>query len=336
MIRFLVRLLLVLLIALLAGAAVLTGYAWHGMRLAERETLDFAIVKGDSLRAATLRMQNAGLPVQREPFILLARLMGQANKIKAGSYEVHDGITPLQLLGKLTRGDVSQGDIQFVEGISFRQMRLQLDAHPDLQHDSQPLAEAEILRHIGATERQAEGLFFPDTYLFDKGSSDLEVLRRAYQAQQRHLAELWQQRAASLPLKSAYEALILASIVEKETGQAADRPMIAAVFINRLRRGMLLQTDPTVIYGLGERFDGNLRKRDLTTDTPHNTYTRRGLPPTPIAMPGLDSLKATLQPAKVDYLYFVARGDGSSEFSHDLNQHNRAVNRYQRSHQRGN
>ena len=335
--RFLIRLLSVLLLASIVAASVLVAYAWHGMALSEqRATLDFAIDKGASLRAASRHMQEAGLPVQPEMFVLLARLMGQANRIKAGSYQVHAGITPLELLDKLTRGDVTQGAIQFVEGINFHHMRMLLDAHPDLRHDSQALSEADILARIGAAETHAEGLFFPDTYLFDKHSSDLDVLRRAYQAQQGHVAELWQQRGARLPLKSAYEALILASIVEKETGQAADRPLIAAVFINRLRRGMLLQTDPTVIYGLGTDFDGNLRKRDLTADTPHNTYTRRGLPPTPIAMPGLDSLKAALHPAQADYLYFVARGDGSSEFSHNLEQHNRAVQRYQRGQARGN
>jgi UPF0755 protein len=183
---------------------------------------------------------------------------------------------------------------------------------------------------LGAGEKHPEGLFFPDTYLFHKGSSDLDVLRRAYKAMQLRLAAAWERRDTTVPLKTPYELLILASIVEKETGLPADRPQVAAVFANRLRRGMLLQTDPTVIYGLGERFDGNLRKVDLQTDTPWNTYTRAGLPPTPIAMPGLASLQAAATPPPSDKLYFVARGDGSSVFSASLDQHNNAVNKFQR------
>jgi UPF0755 protein len=192
------------------------------------------------------------------------------------------------------------------------------------------LSEAEIMQRLGATEIQAEGLLFPDTYLFAKRSSDLDVLARSYRAMQRHLAREWASRATGLPYAAPYQALIMASIVEKETGRDQDRPLIAAVFGNRLRVGMLLQTDPTVIYGMGDNFDGNLRKRDLQTDTPYNTYLRAGLPPTPIAMPGLASLLATLHPAESQALYFVARGDGSSQFSRTLDEHNQAVARYQR------
>ncbi|PIU16897.1 MAG: endolytic transglycosylase MltG, partial [Gallionellales bacterium CG08_land_8_20_14_0_20_59_87] len=197
------------------------------------------------------------------------------------------------------------------------------------RHDSANLSELELLQRIGATETVADGLFFPDTYNFSSGSSDLRVLQRAYQLMQQHLAGAWEQRAADLPLASPYQALILASIVEKETGREEDRAMIAAVFINRLRLGMRLQTDPTVIYGLGERFDGNLRRRDLIADTPYNTYTRSGLPPTPISLPGLASLQAVTHPAPSKALYFVAKGDGSSKFSNSLSEHNKAVNRYQ-------
>lgn len=210
-------------------------------------------------------------------------------------------------------------------------MRDKLDAHPDIRHDSKGLPDAEVMRLIGASENAAEGLFFPDTYLFAKQSRDLEVLARAYRTMQRHLKREWEGRDQGLPYTDAYQALIMASIVEKETGRDADRPMIASVFVNRLRLGMLLQTDPTVIYGLGDRFDGNLRKRDLQTDTPYNTYTRSGLTPTPIAMPGLASLRAALHPANSTALYFVARGDGSSQFSRTLDEHNQAVNKYQRS-----
>jgi UPF0755 protein len=190
------------------------------------------------------------------------------------------------------------------------------------------MTAAEILERIGAAARHPEGMFFPDTYLFARNTSDLDVLRRAYRNQQKMLLREWERRAEGLPYKDPYQALIMASIVEKETGQAADRPMVASVFINRLRAGMLLQTDPTVIYGLGAAFDGNLRKRDLQADTPYNTYTRPGLPPTPIAMPGVPALRAALNPPASNYLYFVARGDGSSAFSRNLDEHNRAVARY--------
>ena len=209
-----------------------------------------------------------------------------------------------------------------------RQMRAAL-AREELRHDTASLSDAEIMQQLGRPGVPAEGRFFPDTYAYAKGSSDLAVLRRALHAMDRHLEAAWAQRSADTPLKSADEALVLASIVEKETGQAADRPQIAGVFANRLRTGMLLQTDPTVIYGLGEKFDGNLRKRDLQTDTPWNTYTRTGLPPTPIAMPGKASLMAAVQPQATRALYFVARGDGSSHFSATLEEHNRAVQRYQ-------
>jgi len=236
----------------------------------------------------------------------------------------------LDLLRKLTRGDVTQAEIAFIEGWTFRQIRERLDAHPDVRHDTKGLSDAEVMRLIGAAQGVAEGLFFPDTYLFSKQGRDIEVLRRAYRSMQRHLAREWESRAAGLPYADAYQALIMASIVEKETGRDQDRPLVAAVFVNRLRQGMLLQTDPTVIYGIGEKFDGNLRKRDLLTDTPYNTYTRSGLPPTPIAMPGLASLLAALHPAASQAVYFVARGDGSSQFSRTLDEHNQAVNRYQR------
>ncbi len=208
-------------------------------------------------------------------------------------------------------------------------MRAALDANPFVRHDSQGLGEVQLLQKIGAKEAQAEGLFFPDTYLFSKGSSDLRVLQRAYRTLQRHLAREWQARDPSVPYKTPYEALIMASIIEKETGQAGERDQIAGALVNRLRIGMLLQVDPTVIYGLGEAFDGNLKKIHLLTDGPYNTYMRAGLPPTPIAATGLASLRAALRPAKTSALYYVARGDGSSEFSRTLDEHNSAVRKYQ-------
>ncbi|MBX9694986.1 MAG: endolytic transglycosylase MltG, partial [Cyanobacteria bacterium] len=223
-----------------------------------------------------------------------------------------------------------QAEIVFVEGKTFRQIRSLLDSHPDVRHDSAGLSDGDILVRIGASEPHPEGLFFPDTYLFAKQSSDLDILRRAYRAMQARLAAEWNSRDPSVPYAGPYEALIMASIVEKETGQPADRLKVAAVFVNRLKKGMLLQTDPTVIYGMGERFDGNIRKYDLTTDTPYNTYTRTGLPPTPIALPGQASIQAALHPPASDLYYFVARGDGSSEFSRNLDEHNRAVAKYQK------
>ena len=296
----------------------------------ERATVDFTITPGSSLRAATREIAAAGVELDPWALVLLARLLGVEASIKAGSYEIARGVTQLQLLRKLTRGDFTQAELAFIEGWTFRQMRERLDAHPDLRHETTGIPEAEIMRLLGAPEVAAEGLFFPDTYLFAKRSSDVELLARAYRAMQRHLAREWSARAAALPYRDPYQALIMASIVEKETGREQDRSLVAAVFVNRLRQGMLLQTDPTVIYGLGENFDGNLRKSDLLADTPYNTYTRAGLPPTPIAMPGLASLRATLHPELSEALYFVARGDGTSHFSHTLPEHRQAVTRYQK------
>lgn len=320
----------------LATVAILLWIAGWGLWFAlhplqfSADRLDFSITPGAGLRQASQQMAEAGLGFSPWQFTLLARALGKAAEIKAGSYEVSRGISPWGVLEKLTRGDFTQGEITFIEGKTFRYYRTQLDQHPDLQHDTVGMADAEILSHLGAPEPHPEGLFFPDTYLFAKKTSDLDVLRRAYQTMRLHLAREWMQRNPAVPLTTPYEALIMASIVEKETGRAADRDAISAVFANRLRVRMLLQTDPTVIYGLGPEYDGNLRKRDLLTDTPYNTYTRAGLPPTPIAMPSLASLRAALHPADNAMLYFVARGDGSSEFSRNLDEHNRAVNKYQR------
>ena len=326
---FFKRLLLLLMLSALLAVGLLATFALRPLSL-RSSPLEFDIPPGLSLAAASRRMAESGLGFDAWQFSLLGRALGRSADIKAGSYEVEQGLTPLDLLSKLTRGDVTQGELTLVEGRSFRQLRAALDADADLRHDSRGLSEGELLAQLGINEAHGEGLFYPDTYLFPKQSSDLVVLRRAHQAMQRHLDEEWSTRQQGLPYRSAYEALIMASLVEKETGLAADRPMIASVFINRLKAGMPLQTDPTVIYGLGERFDGNLRKGDLQLDTPWNTYTRGGLPPTPIAMPGLAALRAVLHPPLSDKYYFVARGDGSSEFSRSLEQHNRAVNRYQR------
>ena len=323
---------LFVLLVLLAGgfAGWLAWFAVTPLSLRGAPPLDFSISPGLGLRAASHQMANAGLGFAPWQFTLLARLLGKSAEIKAGSYAVEPGVTPWLLLEKLTRGDVTQAEIVFVEGKTFSQLRAALNAQADVRHDTLHLGNQEILTRIEANEKHPEGLFFPDTYLFAKSSSDLEILKRAYRAMQKQLNLEWAHRDPAVPLSSPYEALILASIIEKETGRATDRPAISAVFTNRLRLGMPLQTDPTVIYGVGEKFDGNLRKSDLRTDTHYNTYTRGGLPPTPIAMPGLASLQAAVHPPKTDKLYFVARGDGTSEFSRTLDEHNRAVAKYQR------
>ncbi len=325
------RRLSLLLVLLFAGALAFAGwmavFAFSPLT-SERGTVDFTIKNGTALRAISRQMVEAGLHMPDWQFTLLGRVLGRTASIKAGSYEVKAGITPLLLLDMLTRGDVTQASIVLLEGWTFRQMRAAIDATATLRHDTAGWPEQQLLKALNVGG-PPEGLFFPDTYLFAKGSSDLEIYARALRIMQSTLENEWQGRDAGLPLKNPYEALILASIVEKETGLSIDRPHIASVFINRLRKGMLLQTDPTVIYGLGEHFDGNLRKKDLLEDGPYNTYTRAGLPPTPIAMPGLASIQAVLHPARSDLLYFVARGDGSSHFSRTLEEHNHAVAKYQ-------
>jgi len=314
------------------GLLAVAGYGtWYAMTPVKAAALpvEFEIPAGIGLRGAARQLEQAGIDVGRQRFEALARLLGITQDIKAGYYRLAVPMTPREILDKLERGDVVQSEVVLVEGWTFAQFRAALEASDALRHDSRGLADAEILARIGAVELHPEGLFFPDTYLFARGSSDLAVLRSAYRVMQEHLAREWPRRAADAPYKTPYEALIMASIVEKETGRESEREQIAGVLVNRLRIRMALQVDPTVIYGLGESFDGNLKKVHLRTDGPYNTYTRPGLPPTPIAMPGLASLRATLQPAKVDALYYVARGDGTSQFSRTLKEHNRAVARYQ-------
>jgi UPF0755 protein len=292
-------------------------------------TVDFSIRPGSSLRSATRQLVDAGLPLTEWEFVLLARANGASGAVKAGSYQVSEGVTPLLLIRKIVRGEFAQAEIVFPEGWTFRQMRELMGAHQDLKHDTVSLGDGEIMQKLGEPGAIPEGMFFPDTYIFAKGSSDLAVLARARRAMKNQLEAAWAKRDLGLPIADPCEALILASIVEKETGRPSDRTMVAGVFLNRLRLRMKLQTDPSVIYGMGEEFDGNLRKRDLVRDTPFNTYTRIGLPPHPIAMPGLASINAVTHPAKTDALYFVSRGDGTSEFSRTLIEHNRAVAKYQ-------
>lgn len=292
--------------------------------------LEFHIPAGSSPKQVAQVLAQAGTGAQPDLFYWTARLSNQARQIKAGSYELVEGETLWSLLGKLTRGDQTTASLTIVEGTTFRQFRKTMAANVNLKQDTRELTDSDIMSKLGANSTQAEGQFFPDTYVFAKGASDWDVYRRAYRAMQTQLAAAWEQRDADTPLKTPYEALILASIVEKETGKAGDRGLVGGVFVNRLKIGMLLQTDPTVIYGLGDAFDGNLRKRDLQTDTPYNTYTRSGLPPTPISLAGQASLLAAVKPQPTKAIYFVARGDGTSQFSETLEAHNRAVNKYQR------
>ncbi len=274
-------------------------------------------------------MHDAGVSTPAWLLHAWLRLSGQSRQIQAGSYEIPAGMTPQQLLGRLVRGEQAMRRVTLVEGWNWRQVLQALKNADQLSWDLPDALEPQaLMRALGLPQAHPEGRFFPDTYLYPKHSKASAVLRQAAAAMERQLAQAWAERTPDLPLSSQEEALILASVIEKETGASADRALIAAVFVNRLRLGMRLQTDPSVIYGLGDGFDGNLRKRDLLADTPYNSYTRAGLPPTPIAMPGLASIRAALHPADSQALYFVARGDGSSHFSATLAEHNQAVRRY--------
>jgi UPF0755 protein len=321
------------LVSLLLVASGLLGGAfwWVQHPLDTRQaTLDLSIESGSSAKAIAQAVADAG--AQNSPALLYAwfRLSGQSRQMRAGSYEIAPGTSPQRLLSMLVRGEESLRTVTVVEGWNWRQVRQALAKAENLSPDSRALTDEALMIQLGRPGVAPEGRFYPDTYSYAKGTSDMAVLQRAMKAMDKHLQQAWAARQPGASLQSAEQALILASIVEKETGKAQDRAQISGVFNNRLRMGMRLQTDPTVIYGLGETFDGNLRRVHLTTDNPWNTYTRSGLPPTPIAMPGKASLLAAVQPAKTSAIYFVAKGDGSSHFSATLDEHNRAVNRYQR------
>ena len=294
------------------------------------EAIPFTITPGSGAHAAGQQIADAGVPIVPILFNVLARIEGKTSKIKAGSYELKPGTTPQRLITQLARGEFAQESLTIIEGWTFKQMRLAMANHPGLKHDTVGLSDKELMAKISPEYVLPEGLFFPDTYLFAKGASEMQIFKQAHAAMIGRLSEAWDKRDPALPYKNPYEALIMASIVEKETGQKSERAMIAGVFVNRLKTGMLLQTDPTVIYGMGDNYQGKIRKRDLEADTPYNTYTRGGLPPTPIALAGAQSLTAALAPARTQALYFVARGDGTSQFSANLPDHNRAVNQYQR------
>lgn len=319
----------ILVLAILA-MGTLVFWASQPIIEADRPSIEFSIKPGSSVRGATQQMADAGVPLQPLAFEILTRLTGKSRKIKAGSYALEPGTTPFGLSSQLARGEFAQESLAIIEGWTFRQMRQAIAKHQGLKHDTTGLSDKELLAKVTTEYQQAEGLFFPDTYRFAKGASELQIYQEAHRLMLEKLNQQWTRRDPALPYKTPYEALIMASIIEKETGHGAERDLIAAVFVNRLKIGMLLQTDPTVIYGMGERYDGNIRRRDLQTDTPYNTYTRAGLPPTPIALPGAESLAAAFSPAKSSALYFVSRGDGTSHFSDNLNEHNNAVNKFQR------
>jgi UPF0755 protein len=327
--RFLLTVFLLVSVTVLAAGGWALWWVYQPMRLSA-PTVDLSIEPGTLPRGVAQAVQDAGVDVNPELLYWWFRLSGQDRQIKAGSYELEAGITPHRLLSKLARGEESLRAVTLVEGWNFRQVRAALENADVLKTDTRGLADDAVMNLLGRPGQHPEGRFFPDTYTYAKGSSDVAVLRRAMRAMDKRLAGAWAQRSPAAAVKTPDEALILASIVEKETGKAVDRPLISAVFSNRLRSGMPLQTDPSVIYGMGTAFSGNLRKKDLLTDTPWNTYTRPGLPPTPIAMPGKASLLAAVQPAPSNAMYFVSRGDGTSQFSASLDEHNRAVNKYQR------
>ena len=295
----------------------------------EDESSIFLIRSGSNIKTIAQDLTRASLIDDPWLFILLARLQGLDTRVRAGEYSIADGITADELLRQFTEGNSIQYSLTVIEGWTFRQMLAALARDPIIEHRLEGRTDAEIMAQLGYAGEHPEGRFFPDTYRFPRGTTDIDFLRRAYQVMQRHLEREWAQRQSDLPLKSPYEALILASIIEKETAVPAERNLISGVFVQRLRRNMRLQTDPTVIYGLGPEFDGDIRFRDLRRDTPYNTYLRAGLTPTPIALPGLDSIRAALHPEESGALYFVSRGDGTHKFSNTLEEHNAAVRKYQ-------
>ena len=312
----------------LAISAWLFIYAKTSLSLAP-EAQEISIEPKSGLKSIANQLVEQGVLNSAWPFVLLAKILGKESYLQAGDYTLNKNITPYQLMLSLNHGKATQGNITFIEGKTFKQMREKLAKNDAIDATITQLSDAQVMQSVGNGEDHAEGLFFPDTFYFDRGTPDKVILKRAYDIMQTKLDGAWQNRAPNLPYKNSYEALIMASIVEKETGKASERPMIAGVFINRLKIGMRLQTDPTVIYGMGDSYNGNIRRKDLLKDTIYNTYTRYGLPPTPIAMPGLASINAALHPESTKSLYFVGKGDGSHAFSATLNEHNRAVVKYQ-------
>jgi UPF0755 protein len=308
--------------------AWLAYYAISPLKL-QPNSQEITIQPKSGLRNIANQLVKQGVLNEPWRFIIIARLLNKQSYLQAGSYTLNKNVSPYQLLLSLNHGKTTQGSITFIEGRTFAQMQEKIIKNDAIKQTLTGLSESEMLKLMGSDYSVAEGLFFPDTFYFDRNTTDTVILKRSYDSMQSKLAKAWEGRDANLPYKNSYQALIMASIIEKETGKAVERPMIAGVFINRLRMGMRLQTDPTVIYGMGKYYDGNLRKKDLIADTPYNTYTRDGLPPTPIAMPGMAAINAALHPATTKALYFVGKGDGSHLFSNNLADHNLAVVRYQ-------
>lgn len=312
----------------LALGAWLGYYAISPLRL-QPSSQEIVIQPQSGLRSIANQLVAQGVLDEPWRFILIAKLLNKEQYLQAGNYTLNKNVSPYQLLLSLNHGKATQGSVTFIEGRTFSQMRERLAKNDAVKQTILNMPEEEILQKLGSPYKVAEGLFFPDTFYFNRHTSDIALLKISYDAMQRKLNKAWLSRDKNLPYKNSYQALIMASIIEKETGKASERKMIAGVFLNRLRLGMRLQTDPTVIYGMGAQYDGNIRKKDLLKDTPYNTYTRDGLPPTPIAMPGLAAIEAALHPAETKALYFVGKGDGSHVFSNSLNEHNRAVVKYQ-------
>ena len=324
---FILPLFLLAIITTAVGAYY--AYNWSKTPVSlEASVYDFNIKRGDSLRSVATKLEGEGILKFADLLILYGRYTGQDRMIKAGAYEIKAGDTPLDVLERIASGDMSQRRIALIEGLTTQQFIERIQSNPDIIVTLDADNPEELIDKLNIPYDSLEGMFYPDTYVFIPGDTDFDILRRAYVQLQTHLQEAWDSRDPSIPLKTPYELLIMASIVEKETGLSSDRDTIAGVFMNRLKIDMLLQTDPTVIYGMGDKYEGRIRKVDLQTDTPWNTYTRKGLPPTPIANPGLAAIQAASQPAEHEYYYFVSRGDGSSEFAKNLREHNQNVRRF--------
>lgn len=331
------RSLLKVVVLLALAAAFLGLWFWHDYQSALRDPLAigeeaalYTVEPGANFSGVARDIRTRGWwNHAARYFVLHVRARAMANKLKNGEYRIEPAMSIDQLIDLLVSGKTVQHAVTIVEGWTFAQVRQALEQSPVLEQTLRGLDDAAVMERLGHPGIHPEGRFFPDTYYVTRGTTDAELLKRAYTSMDELLSKLWAQRTGDQPYTNADEALIMASIVEKETAVPAERPLIASVFVQRLKRGMKLQTDPTVIYGLGSTFDGNLRHKDLANDTPYNTYTRSGLPPTPISIPGKESIVAALQPADSEALYFVARGDGSHEFSGTLEEHNRAVARYQ-------
>ena len=331
-IRWLQLFILLLLVAVFAAIIMLGRYQQFSdtaLDIPGQEIL-YSVPPGSSLNKLAHDLHARNIIQYPRLLILLGRQMDAARRLQAGEYILQQGLTPRTLLEQLVAGKVNQYELTLIEGHTFREMLQRIHADPVLVHTLSDETDAEIMDLLGRPGQHPEGRFLPDTYYFTRGMTDVEFLARAMRAMSDQLTIEWEGREEGLPFESADEALILASIVEKETGAVEERPIIAGVFVRRLQKGMRLQTDPTVIYGMGDSFDGNIRKRDLLKDTPYNTYTREGLPPTPIAMPGTDAIHAVLHPASGKSLYFVAMGEGKHYFSTTLKQHNLAVDKFQR------